>query len=309
MQAMRFWFARDSEVPIREQLVTQVILGILSSEFAAGSKLPSTRDLARRFRLHANTVSAAYRELEREQWVERRHGSGVYVRSTMPTQAKPSPDLALDHMIGSLFRSAREMGAPLSLVHTRLRHWLALQPPDRFLLIEPDPELRAIVAAELRAAVFMAVESAGMEILQTPEKLTGAIVVTMPGSDQKIRKVLPEACECLTLRVSSVPIALAQWMPARPELLVGIASSWPRFLKLAQTMLIASGFDSDALVVRDARKSGWRNSLQGTVAVVCDTLTASKLEATNRSIVYRLVSDAAIAELQHFQEFITTPVA
>src|SRR5690349_18313800 len=61
---MRLWLARGSEIPIREQVVTQVVLGILSDELPPGARLPSTRELARRFRVHANTVSAAYRELE-----------------------------------------------------------------------------------------------------------------------------------------------------------------------------------------------------------------------------------------------------
>jgi DNA-binding transcriptional regulator YhcF (GntR family) len=304
--AMRFWFSRDSQIPIREQLVTQVILGILGNELAPGSRLPSTRDLARRFRLHANTVSAAYRELERDQWVELRHGSGVYVCSSRPANA-PTPALALDHLIVGLFRSARDLGAPLSVVRSRLRHWLEVQPPDHIVLIEPDPELRAIVAAEIGAAVSIRVESAGMDILRTPEKLSGAIVATMPGSDQKVRKLLPETCECLSLRVNSATTSLAQWMPARTELLIGIASGWPRFLKLAQTMLVASGIDSDALVIRDAHKAGWKNSLRGTVAVVCDSLTASKLPPATRALVYRLLSDAAIADLQRYQGFVSAP--
>jgi GntR family transcriptional regulator len=81
---MQLWFARGGEVTIREQLVTQVILGILSDDLAPGQRLPSTRELARRFRLHPNTVSAGYRQLERERWVEFRHGSGVYVRERKP---------------------------------------------------------------------------------------------------------------------------------------------------------------------------------------------------------------------------------
>src|SRR6516162_3100320 len=78
---MQFWFARAGEVSIREQLVMQVILGILSDDLSPGQRLPSTRELARRFHLHPNTISAGYRQLERDKWVEFRHGSGVYVRS------------------------------------------------------------------------------------------------------------------------------------------------------------------------------------------------------------------------------------
>src|SRR5450755_755997 len=71
---------------------------ILSDDLAPGQRLPSTRELARRFRLHPNTVSAGYRQLERERWVEFRHGSGVYVGERKPELA-PSSALALDQLI------------------------------------------------------------------------------------------------------------------------------------------------------------------------------------------------------------------
>src|SRR5580704_12297070 len=99
---MQLWFAYKSAVTLREQLVTQIILAILSDDLGPGQRLPSTRELARRFLLHPNTVSAGYRQLERERWVEFRRGSGVYVRNTKPDVA-PTPALALDQLIAGLF--------------------------------------------------------------------------------------------------------------------------------------------------------------------------------------------------------------
>ncbi len=64
---MRLWLSRSSEVPLREQLVTQIRLGIISGDLKVRQKLPSTRELARRFHIHSNTISAAYRELHRAQ--------------------------------------------------------------------------------------------------------------------------------------------------------------------------------------------------------------------------------------------------
>jgi hypothetical protein len=53
---MRLWFARGSEVSIRKQLVTQVVLGILSDDLAPASTLDEkTRP---RVHLHANTINA-----------------------------------------------------------------------------------------------------------------------------------------------------------------------------------------------------------------------------------------------------------
>ncbi|MGB6723428.1 MAG: GntR family transcriptional regulator, partial [Terracidiphilus sp.] len=92
---MQLWLNRTGEVSLREQLITQIVLGILSREMPPGDRLPSTRELARRFQIHPNTASAAYRQLEREGWLEFRHGSGVFVRSTRPTAAL-TPAMAVD---------------------------------------------------------------------------------------------------------------------------------------------------------------------------------------------------------------------
>jgi DNA-binding transcriptional regulator YhcF (GntR family) len=302
---MQLWFARGSEVSIREQLVTQVILGILSDDLAPGQRLPSTRELARRFRLHPNTVSAGYRQLEQERWVEFRHGSGVYVRREKPEVSQAS-SLALDQLIAQLFRSARELGAPLSTVRSRLRQWLELQPPDHFLLIEPDEDLRRILTAELRQAVTFPVQSCGLE--DCPKTPDGAIPVVLPNRAVAVRQSLPEGADVLTLQVRSVTTSLAGWLPAPSSTLVGIASGWPNFLKLARTILNAAGFHPDALVFRDARKANWQRGLQQTAAVVCDSVTATLLPTGCRAIPFPLLSESSIAELRRYVEFITRPI-
>jgi GntR family transcriptional regulator len=302
---MQLWFARGSEVTIREQPVTQVVLSIFSGDLAPGQRLPSTRELARRFRLHPNTVSAGYRQLERERWVEFRHGSGVYVRERKPELA-PSSALALDQLLARLFRSARELGAPLSTVRTHLRQWLEMQPPDHFLLIEPDEELRQILAAEMRQAVTFPVESCGL--LDCPKTPDGAIPVALPNRAAAVRQALPEGADMLTLQVRSVPTSLAGWLPAPSGTLVGVASGWPNFLKLARTMLHASGFHPDALVFRDTRKANWQRGLQQTAAVVCDSVTAGQLPASCPAIPFPLLSESSIAELRRYVEFIQNPL-
>jgi DNA-binding transcriptional regulator YhcF (GntR family) len=303
---MQLWFARGSDVTIREQLVTQIILGILSDDLAPGQRLPSTRELARRFRLHPNTVSAGYRQLEKERWVEFRHGSGVYVRNEKPAMATAS-SLALDQLIANLFRSSRELGAPLSAVRARLRQWLELQPPDHFLLIEPDEELRRILAAEIERAVDFPVQSCGFE--DCPKSPDGAIPVSLPNRATAVRQALPQASDALTLQVRSVPTSLAGYLPAPSGALVGIASGWPNFLKLARTILHAAGFHPDALVFRDTRKTNWQRGLQQASAVVCDSVTATLLPPNCRAIPFPLLSESSIAELRRYVEFIQNPLA
>ena len=281
---MQLWFARGSEVSIREQLVTQIVLGILSDDLARGQRLPSTRELARRFRLHPNTVSAGYRQLQRERWVEFRHGSGVYVRENKPEAPLPA-SLVLDKMIAHLFATARQLGVPLPALRSRLRQWLELQPPDHFLLIEPDEELRRILAAEMQQAAKFPVRSCGLPDL--PRALEAAIPVVLPNKASAVQQVLPAGTDLLILQVRSVPTSLAGWLPAPSAALVGIASRWQTFLKLARTMLIAAGFSPDALLMRDARKTNWQRGLKQTAAVVCDSLTATDLPPGCRAIPFR----------------------
>jgi GntR family transcriptional regulator len=304
---MRFWIARDGGVPVREQLVTQIVLGILSGDLGPGHRLPSTRELARRFRVHANTVSAAYRQLQRDSWVEFRHGSGVYVRKSKPRAALPS-HLALDQLIANLFQSAREIGAPMSTVRERLRRWVDSRPPDHFLLIEPDEELRRIVVAEMREAVSFPVNGSGLDACNSPEQVAGAMAVALPSKAEIVRQALAAGSELIVLNLRSVPGSLGAWLPAPSAALVAIASRWPEFLKHARTILVAAGFEADSLVFREARKAEWVRGLKGMAAVVCDSVTRKAVPRGCRVIPFSLIAESSFDELRRHQKFVTDPV-
>ena len=304
---MRFWISHASDVPIREQLVTQIVLAILSEDLQTGVRLPSTRELARRFRIHANTVSAAYKDLERAGWLELRHGSGVYIRRQYQ-QESLSPELVLDRQIAGLFSFARQSGIAFTVVRRRLRHWLDLQPPDHFLLIEPDAELATIVTAEIRQAVTFPVVASDFKACTSPELLESAIPLAMPSKVERVRARLPQGMECIGLRVRSVTESLASWMPAQRQALVAIVSGWPDFLKRARTMLVAAGFDSDGLLIRDARDKGWEKGLAQSAAVICDSLTATRLPKQFRAIPFPLLAQASLAELRRYEDFIQQPL-
>ena len=301
---MRFWFVHGSQVSIRQQLVTQVVLGILCNDLTPGKRLPSTRDLARRFQLHPNTVSAGYRQLAKDQWVEFRRGSGVYVRGKTPDGASAGTP---EQLMAGLVLAARKSGVPLQILRAGVRQWLELQPPDHFLLAEPDEELRRIVVLELERAVSLRVKGCDPADLRLSKTIEGAVVVALPSKAALVHQALPAGAAMIALEVRSVPSSLEEWLPVRTNALVGIASRWPRFLETAQTMLIAAGFHPDSLVLRDVRVSGWQAGLKTMAAVVCDAVTAELLPRTTRAIVFTLVSEASIEELRRYELFIAEP--
>jgi GntR family transcriptional regulator len=305
---MRIWLSKSSEVPLREQLATQILLGIVSNDLKPGQKLPSTRELARRYDIHSNTVSAAFQDLERRGWVEFRKGSGVYVRE-LSSDAAIDPKLELDHLISTLLQVARERGHSLGEIQARVKRWLESQPPDHFLVIEPDEEMRSILIAEIQESTGFQVSGAGVEECSRPEVLAGAAPVAMYGQAEAVRAALPPDAACLLLRLRSVPGALAGQERPSADSLVTVVSRWPDFLKWARTILVAAAIDPDAMSFRDARERGWQKGLASSSMVITDALTSSRLPAGCPTRVFRIIADSSLDELRNFKDFFAKPLA
>lgn len=288
---MRLWLKKNSEVPLREQLVTQIVLGIVSDDLKAGQRLPSTRELARRYQIHANTVSAAYRELARRAWVEFRKGSGIYVRARSGDVEEKGSEL--DMIISRLFRTARNKGYSVAELQIGLKRWLAVQPPDRFLLIEPDAELRSILAAEIEQAIGARVCSISLNECSSPQTLTGALPLALYGEVEKVQAHLPPGTELIVLRSRSVAESLRGQTPPPSDAVVAVVSRWPDFLRWSRAMLIAAGLEEDSLNFVDARTAGWKRRLSHSALVITDSLTASQLPKGCNARVFRILSDSS----------------
>ena len=295
---MRIWLSRSSEVPLREQLQAQIILGIVSNDLQAGQRLPSTRELARRYKIHSNTVSAAYRSLSKNGWVQFRKGSGVYVRTQAGEQ---SGDGELDQLISVLLKTARDKGFSLGEIQARLGHWLALQPPDHFLLVEPNPELRRILLAEIEEATGLKASGVGFDECNA-DVLAGAAPLTLYSHAADVRAALPHNADLITLRSRSVPESMQGEKPPPPGALIAIVSRWPEFLRWSQTILVAAGVDPDALSLCDARTPGWKKGLRSATFVITDSLIVGQLPTGVTARVFRIISDSSLAELRAYVE-------
>ena len=298
---MRLWLNRSAEISLREQLITQVVLGVLTREILPGQKLPSTRELARRFGIHPNTASACYRELERDGWLEFRHGSGVFVANRRPSTPL-SPEMAVDQLIGELAARARKIGASDSLLRARLRRWLSLAPLARWLVIEPDPELRKIVTVEMESSLALPVAACTPGECGEANEIARSIPVCLPSKAAAVRKLLPAGTVLTVFQINPVASALEanlqRYLPEHSADLIGIASRWSEFQRIGRTMIVAAGLNPENLLVRDATRPGWKRGLESTSGVICDIVTAQQLPKPCFPIVFRLLDEVSIAQLR-----------
>lgn len=295
---MRIWISKNSEVPIREQLVTQIVLGIVSNDLKISERLPSTRELARRYDIHANTVSAAYRELARRGWVEFKKGSGVYVRARVDEAVENG--LALDQLIARFFRHLREDGYSLAEIQAGIQRSLSMQRPDHFLLLESDPELREILVAEISTATKVKVKGVGPA--EVDGALTGAVPLVLYGHLASFGDHFKPEADVLVLHSASIVESMRGETKPSPESLVAIVSRWPEFLKWARTLLVAAGLEADALSFRDARERNWEKGLRSAAFVITDSLMAPRIPAGCPVKVYRVLAESSLKELREYAE-------
>jgi hypothetical protein len=124
----------------------------------------------------------------------------------------------------------------------------------------------------------------------------------LPSKAITVGKLLPPGTELTTLQIHPVTAELQsylqRYMPAHSTDLVGIASRWGDFQRIAQTMLVAAGLAPECLLVRDAAKPGWKRGLEAASAVVCDAVLEHELPAGCPPIVFRLLGEPSIADLR-----------
>src|SRR5580704_6770582 len=119
---------QDSDVPLRQQLSEQIVFLITTGELRAGEEMPSVRALARRAKVHHNTVSKAYQDLVRREWLTRKRGRRLVVGT--PASKGQQPDSGIDELINETIRRAKSLGYSLQTLRKRVRERLLEEPAD-----------------------------------------------------------------------------------------------------------------------------------------------------------------------------------
>jgi len=287
----RIWIARESSIPVREQLSAQLLFGILSRRIGPSERLPSVRELARRLKVHANTVSAAYQDLAARGWVKRRAGSGVFVNDIVQRGKGDGIDTFVSAWVDEGLSRGFSFEA-LSAAFEKARN--EAKGRRRLMVVHPDRDLARILAAEIEDSVGYPVPSAGLQDAPRIPDFETFLLLTTTSAAAAVALLRPDGHQLIPLKAVEELLA-GLGRPSSP-VLIGIVSRSETILKWASLLLPVLGLTGSDLIQRNPGQAKWKQGLAACDLIAADVLAARELPKTVRPIILRLVQDSFLEQ-------------
>ena len=292
---MDIHISRESPIPLRQQLAEQIIFLIATDKLRPGQAMPSVRELARRLKIHYNTVSEAYQDLVRRMWLVRQRGSRLTVRG-LAEGAHPGAAGSLDDLINMLVRVAREQGYSLQSLRERVRERLLAETADHILVVEADAGLRRVLRQEIRAAVGWPVEVCSRtELAANPGLAIGALAVTAHHAIPDVNPLLPRDRPAIPLAFATADEHVELIRKRRDPSVVAVVSVSEGFLQTARSLLAPALGRCHALQ-EFLLPLPHPKVLAAADVVFADSLAVGQIKHRN-VIPYRLIAPASLAYL------------
>lgn len=292
---MEIRLTRESEVPLRRQLAEQIVFLIGVGKLRPGQQLPSVRELARRLKIHHNTVSEAYQALVRRTWLVRQRGSRLIVGSG-EVQRGPSAGDGLDEVINAAMRRAREEGYTLKQLRERVKKRLVAQRPDHILLVDREPGFREIMRQEIREVLGWPVQTCSQEELAAARGLADHAQVATPEYNvNEVEALLAKDRPAVWLTFSTADEPLEAIRSLREPSVVAMVSISEALLRTASGLLAPAvgrrHSYRDFLLSRRGKVD-----LRGVDLAICDSVAMSVATGT-RKVHYRLLQPRCLEYL------------
>jgi DNA-binding transcriptional regulator YhcF (GntR family) len=294
---MQVRIRRNSGVPVKEQIRAQIELAMLSGELPRGARLPPIRTWARKLKVHANTISAAYRDLSASGHVVVRSGSGVFV--------EPRPRrTALQPTVASKLRAAVEEALATGLGKEDILAAVARFAEPReaagILVVDPSREMAAVYASEIREALGVEVQVASLdEIDLNPKLALGLVVAVLPYHVGRVEGVA--SLGRLVVFTLSLPTPEALIPEGVSSGMVLVVSESPLFLSFARVSfksVLSDDFEIQTCALENERQ--WRRFLAASDVILADAVSAPRLTraGARRLTRLKLLSGDSMAKLK-----------
>ncbi len=294
---MQVRIRRNSGVPVKDQIRAQIELAMLSGELPRGSRLPPIRTWARKLKVHANTISAAYRDLGASGHVVVRSGSGVFV--------EPRPRrTALQATVASRLREAVEEALATGLgkedILAAVARFAEPQKPLGILVVDPSTEMGAVYASEIREATGAEVRVATLDELDLDPRLAaGLVVAVLPYHVGRVEGIA--ALGRLVVFTLGLPNPETLIPKGISSGMVLVVSESPLFLSFARVSLrsvLSNDFEIETCALENEKQ--WRRYLGASDMIIADAVSAPRLAAAGARHLMRLklLSEDSIAHLK-----------
>ena len=112
--------SNQNNVPIYEQIVSQIKAQIMNGSLKEGDALPSMRALAQSLRISVITTKRAYEELERDGFIESYTGRGSFVKKQNTEFIREEQLKKIEAMLSQVCDIAQESGISAEELHSVL---------------------------------------------------------------------------------------------------------------------------------------------------------------------------------------------
>ena len=286
---------KKSEIRLPQQLAEQIVFSITTEKLKPGQALPSVRELARRLKIHHNTVSQAYKDLVRRGWLVGRRGSRVVVKAH-ETQTGRANGSNLDDFINATIRLAREQGHSLQTLRERVTARLFAQPPDHVLIVEPEEGLRRLMHEEIRRLVAGPAKACSLaELRADPGLAIGALTVAGQYLIEDVDRFAPKSIPAITLAFNGADGHLEMVRKLQKPSIVAVVSVSQVFLMTARSLL------APALGMRHVLQDVYfplarATALRSADLVFADSIACPRIKHS-RVVHYRLIHPSSLEYL------------
>lgn len=291
---MRISLSKNSDVSLRQQLAEQIVFLITTGQLRKGEQLPSVRALARRVKVHHNTVSEAYQDLVRRSWLTRQRGRRLVVGMCVGVSEKPPSNL--DELINESIQRAKQMGYSLQALTECVRKRLLAQPPDHILIVEEEPGLREIIRREVQEKLGLPVESCSAEQFADDHGFAiGAQVFAPNHIIEELKPLVPRDRPSVPIAYSGAEEHVDLVRRLKNPSIIAAVSISESLLKTARSLFAPAIGRRHTFRALLLPKSG-RVDLNGIDVAFCDSVVTSSVKC-RRKIHYQLVAPSSLEYL------------
>ena len=304
---MQIRIKRNSGVPVKDQIRAQLEMAMLSGELPRGARLPPIRSWARKLKVHANTISAAYRALTASGHVVVRSGSGVYVE---PRSRRTTIQPGVMEKLKATVEEALATGLSPDDIQDAVARYVHPQKPEGVLVVDPSLEMGAVYASEMRQALGVDVRVATLDDLDANPKLAaGAVVATLPYHVGRVEG--SASLGRLVVVTLAVPAPENIVPPDVPSGMVLVVSESPLLLSFARVFLKSALSDSFEIQTCPLENETlWKRFLQASDVVVADAVSSPCLlrgGAKRVTNLHLLSEDSMVRLKEAVRESTSTP--